>query len=323
MIARAPTTTKAARHDAAAPGAAPVAGSAAPGASAAAAAVLLITVAIVGCAAPPPPTLPEVQAVWRDALPATPEEDLWKGIPRHLAELIPQDLVEPRLLKPSTPRLSVQAATDGTRVAFRLAWDDATRDERPGSARFSDACAIQVPQLTAPDLPDPQMGQPGRPVEITFWRASWQAAVAGREDTIRSLYPGAVVDHYPFEAPPLEPGSDAQQAFANRYAPAAALGARREGPRDRPVEDLLAEGPGTLRPAAQSRSEGSGKRTANGWEVLIVRPLPGGLAPGGRSQIAFGVWDGAHGEVGARKMRSGWVPLSIEAKSAHAGGGAP
>ena len=280
---------------------------------------LALTVIGAGCAAPPQPAAVEVQAVWRDAIPAGPDEAAWKGVPRYMAGLILQDLVEPRLLKPSTPRLGVQAATDGTRVAFRLTWDDATQDERPGSARFSDACAIQVPQQTAPDLPDPQMGQAGRPVEITFWRASWQASVAGREDTIQSLYPGAVVDHYPFEAPSLQPGSEAQQTFATRYAPAQALGVRREGPRTSPVEDLVGEGPGTLRPADKGFSEGTGRRTATGWEVLIVRPLPNGLTPGGRSQIAFGVWDGAQAEVGARKMRSGWVPMSIDARGTKAG----
>jgi DMSO reductase family type II enzyme heme b subunit len=279
---------------------------------------------LAACAAPPPPPSAEVQAVWRDALPPSPEAATWKGAPIHVADLIPQDLVDPRLLKPSTQRVHVQAVHDGTRFAFRLAWDDATRDERPGSAVFSDACAIQVPQQTAPNLPDPQMGQGGRPVEITFWRASWQAAMAGRPDTIQALYPGAVVDHYPFEAPSLEPGSQTQESFAARYAPAAALGARREGPRDRPVEDLIAEGPGTLAPAGRTTSEGQGRRTATGWEVLIVRPLPNGLAPGGRSQVAFGIWDGAQGEVGARKMRSGWVPLSIDARAgAQAGGRAP
>jgi DMSO reductase family type II enzyme heme b subunit len=286
----------------------------------AAAAFLLAGLAMVGCAAPAPPAAPEVQAVWRDALPAAPEAGAWKGIPQYQADMIPQDLVDPRLLKPSTARLGVQAVTDGSKVAFRLTWADATRNELPGSAQFSDACAIQVPQRTAPDLPDPQMGQAGRPVEITFWRASWQASVAGREDTIRSIHPGAVVDHYPFEAPSLQPGSEAQQTFATRYAPAAALGARREGPRERPVEDLVAEGPGTLRPAVGPVSEGSGRRTADGWEVLIVRPLPNGLTPGGRSQIAFGVWDGSQGEVGARKMRSGWVPMSIEARGGRAAG---
>jgi hypothetical protein len=30
------------------------------------------------------------------------------------------------------------------------------------------------------------------------------------------------------------------------------------------------------------------------------------------SQIAFAVWEGAHTEVGARKMRTGWVPLILK-----------
>lgn len=273
------------------------------------------------CAAPPPPPATEVQAVWMDELPDGPEDALWRDIPVYSAAMIPQDLVEPRLLAPSTPLVGVQAAHDGARVAFRLTWNDKTLDETPGPALFSDAVAIQLPQRVQPDLPDPQMGNPGRPVEVTFWRASWQAAVAGRPDTIQSLYPGAIVDHYPFEAPSLPAGSEEQKVFAARYAPAAALGARREGPRDKPVEDLVAEGPGTLRPADRMTSDGAGHRTEAGWEVLIVRTLPEGLAAGARSQIAVAVWDGAQGEVGARKMRSAWVPLFIEPPANS--GGAP
>lgn len=277
--------------------------------------VLFLAIVLTSCAAPPPPPATEVQAVWRASLPGEAASAAWDQVPVYVAEMIPQDLVEPRLLDPSTPRVRVQAVNDGSHVAFRIAWDDATQNERPGPARFSDACAIQIPQRTEPDLPDPQMGNAGRPVEITFWRASWQAALGEEGGSIRSLYPGAVVDHYPFEAPPLAKGSAAQREFAARYAPAEALGARREGPRERPVEDLVAEGPGTLRPAERAASEGSGRRTPTGWDVLIVRPMPNGLAGGGRSQIALGVWDGENGEVGARKMRSAWVPLVIEART--------
>jgi DMSO reductase family type II enzyme heme b subunit len=279
------------------------------------AAAAILAVILPACGAPPPPPATEVQAVWLTTLPSGGEDTAWKEIPLYVAEMLPQDLVDPRLLEASTPRVNVQAAHDGSRMALRLAWDDATQNERPGPARFSDACAIQVPQRTAPDLPDPQMGNPGRPVEISYWRASWQAAAAGGADDIKSLYPGAVVDHYPFEAPSLTPGSVAQQQFAARYAPAEALGARREGPRERPVEDLVAEGPGTLRPAERTISEGAGRRTSSGWDVLIVRPIPNGLAPGGRSQIALGIWEGANGEVGGRKMRSGWIPLFMEARA--------
>jgi hypothetical protein len=163
-------------------------------------------------------------------------------------------------------------------------------------------------------MPAPQMGEQGKPVEITFWRASWQAVVDGRGDTIKDLYPGATVDHYPFQAPSLEKGSTAQREMEARYSPARALGNRMAGPRERAVEDLIAEGPGTLASAPAAGSDGRGKRTADGWSVLISRRLPDGLAPGKRSQVAFAVWEGADQEAGSRKMRTGWIPIVVEAK---------
>ena len=110
----------------------------------------------------------------------------------------------------------------------------------------------------------------------------------------------------------LTEGSVAQHEMELRYAPARRLGTAQEGPRDKPVEDLLAEGPGTITHNPEQRSAGRGSRTDAGWQVVIVRPLPAKLGPGSRSQIAFAVWNGAQEEVGARKMRSAWVPLAVE-----------
>ena len=266
---------------------------------------------IGGCGAPPPPPATEVVALRADRLPDDPADPQWSRAPVFRADLLLQDLVEPRLLEPSTPNVRVRALTDGRQVAFLLEWDDATRDDLPTAATFSDACAIQLPRSAEPDVPDPQMGQPGRAVEITLWRASWQAWTDGRADDIRSIHPNAAIDHYPFDAPALEPGSDAAREMAARYAPARRLGNAMEGPRTRPVQDLIGEGPGTLAPADDQSSSGRGARTEAGWHVLIVRPLPAGLEPGGRSEIAFAIWNGAQNEAGARKMRSPWVPLSI------------
>ena len=155
------------------------------------------------------------------------------------------------------------------------------------------------------------MGEKGRPVEITFWNAAWQATVDGRGDSLRDLYPNAAVDHYPFQAKPLEKDPAAQREMAVRYAPARALGNRMAGPRDKPVQDLVAEGPGTLSPAPSSDSTGRGQRTPTGWSVVIARRLPAGLSPAAGSQIAFAVWQGAQEEVGARKMRTGWINLTM------------
>ena len=274
----------------------------------------LAVLTLAACQKAPPPSTAEVVVVSRPSLPSDPTDAAWNEAPVHVAPLILQDLVEPRLLKPTTTEVRVRAITDGTRIALRLEWIDATKDDLPGAARFSDACAVQFPTKVAAEMPAPQMGEMGKPVEITLWRAYWQAVVDGRGDTIKDLYPNAAVDHYPFQAASLDKGSPAQREMEARYAPARALGNRMSGPRERPVEDLIAEGPGTLTPAQATGSGGRGRRTDTGWSVLITRPMPDGLAPGKRSQVAFAVWEGSDQEAGARKMRTGWIPILVEAK---------
>ena len=252
----------------------------------------------------------EVHALRRAVVATDPADPAWQEAPEHRAALQLQDVVEPRLLTPSTQEVRVRALTDGSKLAVRLDWPAASPTDVPGPAKFSDACAVQTPAKPSPDQPSPQMGEPGRPVEITYWRASWQATVDGRPDDIRALHPGAAPDGYPFEAPGLVPGSPEQVAMAKRFAPARALGNHLAGPRAQPVQDLVGEGPGTIRTAEHGRSEGRGVRTASGWSVVLARPL---AASGGGTPevIAFAVWSGEHGEVGARKMRTGWIPLRV------------
>lgn len=269
---------------------------------------------LIGCGKKAPPLSDaEVKALFAKALPSTLDDPIWESAPLHPAKLLLQDLVEPRLMQTSTALVNVQAATDGQRIAFRLSWNDATADDLPGAARFGDAAAVQLPAVTAPDLPSPQMGEEGKPVEITYWSAVFQAVVDGRKDDIQAIYPQAKVDHYPFEAASLKAGSPEQEAMAKRYAPARSLGNPMAGPRKSPVQDLYAEGPGTLRLADKSISTGVGKRSKEGWSVLLLRPLPQGIQAGGRTQVAFAVWEGSHQEVGARKMRSAWIPLALGA----------
>lgn len=266
------------------------------------------------CRRAPAPT-PEVVALRLAALPEDPGAEAWRNAPEHVAPLLLQDLVEPRLMKASTPDVRVRAITDGARIAFRLEWIDAESDDAPGPGKFLDGCAVQVPQKADIVVPNPQMGQAGRGVHITFWRADWQASVDGRPDSISALYPNAAVDHYPFDAPALGKGSDAQAQMARRYAPADAVGNRRAGPRATPVEDLIAEGPGTITAASATTSRGRGVRTPTGWAVVIVRPMPDGLSTASRTQVAFAVWQGSAQESGARKMRSAWIGLAMRESS--------
>ncbi len=271
----------------------------------------LLSLTVSGCRSAVATTT-EVVAIESSTIPDTPTDAAWDVAPEHQAKLLLQDLVEPRLMQASTAEVRVRAITNGSEIAFRLEWNDPTKTDLPGPARFMDACAVQVPAKLEANVPDPQMGGQGKVVEITYWRADWQAAVDGRPDSLKEIYPNASINGYPFEANSLEKGSAAQQEMATRYAPARALGNRRVGYRTVSVEDLLADGPGTLSPAPPAGSKGKGVKSEKGWSVVITRKLPNGLAPGGRTQVAFAVWEGAHQETGARKMRTGWVPLLMK-----------
>ena len=277
--------------------------------------IVLVAIAVVGagCGKRTPPVSNEVVAVKVAALPASGDDPLWREAPVCTVPLIPQDMVEPRLLRPSTPAVRVQAATDGARLAFHITWVDSTKDDLPGAARFCDACAVQLPAQASADLPAPQMGEAGRPVEMSYWSSAWQARADGRKADIHELYPNATVDHYPFEAASLPPGSAEQTEMSTRFAPARAVGNFMAGDVEHAVQDLIAEGPGTIVPAQKRSSDGRGRYVGTTWDVVITRPLPVERAPSGRTEVAFAVWQGNLQEVGARKMRSVWTPMSLEA----------
>ncbi len=245
------------------------------------------------------------------ALPSTPEDAQWGSGEAFRAPLILQDMVEPRKMVAGATEVTVRALTDGKSIAFRLEWADATEDSVRDAARFTDACAVQLPSNSGPDTPAPQMGEPGRPVEIAFWTATAQAFIDGRPDDLKSLHPNANIDHYPFEAPGLEKTPGKAEEMAKQYAPAKSLGNIVSPSPKKSVQDLMADGPGTMRPAPSQSSTGLGRRTGAGWAVVITRPLPSGLAPGGTSLVAFAVWNGSDGDVGGRKMRTVWIPLTL------------
>lgn len=267
-------------------------------------------IVFTSCSVTQVPT-PEVNVIQVKEISLDPNDPAWTAISLHTSKMILQDLVEPRLMEVSTQEVNVKAMTNGIEIAFRLEWVDETQSDLPGPRHFIDGCAVQLPAKIEANVPAPQMGEVGKTVEISYWRADWQAVVDGRADDIKALYPNATVDHYPSDAKPLENDPQAQAEVAARYAPARALGSRRSGPRTEPVEDLIAEGPGTLSPVPNGFSKGKGVKTAKGWAVVITRPTPAGFSNATPSQVAFAIWEGSRAEVGSRKMRTGWVPLIL------------
>jgi DMSO reductase family type II enzyme heme b subunit len=281
--------------------------------------VVLALGALAGCAREPAVDTRQVSArLVTEELPMEdPASRLWNSVPDHPARLMVQDVTEPRLVEPGVELVRVRALHDGRWVVFRLEWEDAGADLIPESGRSSDAAAIQFPVGAGADVPDAAMGEQGQGVLIWYWKAAWQAdderAAAGDGDRIATLYPHATTDHYPFEANP-----EARGEMERRYAPARAAGnpvAVR--PHAGPVQVLSAEGFGNTTIAGVQQAAGRGVWQNGRWTATIARPLEAGrdlaaLEAGTRTYVAFAIWDGASGHAGARKMRSGWVPLVLE-----------
>lgn len=75
----------------------------------------------------------------------------------------------------ATGHVRVAALHDGVRLAFRLEWEDASRDAvLTDDDRFADAAAVMLP--AAAEAPIYTMGAPGLPVTAWYWRADEQQA---------------------------------------------------------------------------------------------------------------------------------------------------
>jgi len=288
---------------------------------AAAAFVATALAAAVACGGGPVvDTLQVTAARVEGALPLDdPGAAAWSRAPEHPAALMVQDVTEPRLVEPGVGLINVRALHNREWVVFRLEWDDPTRDLIPEVGRSADAVAIQLPVAPGADVPNAAMGDPGKPVEILYWKAVWQddaeRAAAGGGDRLATLYPNATTDHYPYQAAP----EGERDEMARRYAPAAAAGNPiLVRPGQGPVQVILAEGFGSSAAAATQDATGHGTWADGRWRVTIARPLVEGeglarLEPGARTYLALAVWDGARRNTGSLKMRSGWVPFVLEA----------
>jgi hypothetical protein len=270
------------------------------------------------------PAIDATQVVAARVSGALPTEDpfapAWDRAGEHPASLVPQDIVEPKLMGAGVARVDVRARHNGDWLVFRLGWDDATENALAETGVTSDSVAVQLPVQAGPLVPDPAMGEQGKTVHLLYWKALWQddaARAATGQDRLAALYPNATTDHYPFLANPA-----AKDEMTRRYAPAEAAGnpiTRRAT--TSPVQELVAEGYGTTTATTTQRALGRGAWRDGRWLVTIARPLDEGeglarLTPGQKTFLAVAVWDGASRQAGARKMRSAWIPLVLQATTA-------
>jgi DMSO reductase family type II enzyme heme b subunit len=244
------------------------------------------------------------------ALPRDPLDQAWAAVTPLQVPLLPQHMTTPRSTTATIDQILARVLHNGSEVAFQLEWIDDEVDDVEAIQRFRDSVAVQLP--VDPKVPTSvMMGEIGRPVHILHWRASWQSEMANGGRQVRTAFPNAVNE--------VTPETVLGEEAARVFYPALAVGnPMADRNRKSAVEELVAEGFGTLTPHRDQRAEGRGVLTEGGWAVVIVVPMSGGknqakLKSGDSTPLAFAAWDGGAGNRGARKQWSNWVTLELEA----------
>ena len=198
--------------------------------------------------------------------------------------------------------VTARAQHDSDRVYFLLEWSDPEPNASVvGNLDFTDAAALQFP--ISVDATPYTMGGPDLPVNIWQWKAVWQADIESGFETSADRWPDFVVDDYQHPDDPL-------------YRPAEGLGnlnAQRE--RTTPIEDLIAQGFGTLTTAEFQEVEGAGEWRDGTWRVVFARPVGSddpqltGFGAGTTTPVAFAVWDGEAGDRNGQKSIAQFVDV--------------
>lgn len=274
------------------------------------AAVTVVAVAIDN-KKPPVEGAPIVAPYVDGELPTTdPGADAWKSAERALVALAPQQIAQPFLDKAGVTALDARALHNGTEVALLLEWDDDSVDDLDGIRRYHDAVAVQLPTKSGAP-PALTMGAPGSPVHILQWRATWQRDIDSEGHTgVDQIYPAVVHDVMPDD---VLPPKTAQLYWVGREA-GNPLSLHM---RSSPVEEVVAEGFGSVTHLPSQTARGHGVNEDGRWRVVVAVPsaragVGEALAPGTSWPVAFAVWLGSEENRGGRKHIANWQTLVLE-----------
>ncbi len=248
-------------------------------------------------------------------LPTSPLAAIWQQVPATDVAVAPQQMTTPKLAKASISKITAQALTDGKSIAWRVSWADPAPNFNVDVGRFSDAVAIELP-LTK--FAAPMMGhRGGGKVQIIYWRGLWQKDIDEGFQDVQNVHPNYLNNLYwfandkkrPYHVPESFKNPVSQQWFIAHQAgnPMATFS------RSEPAQELIAEGWGTLTNQPESATTAKGVWKDGRWAVIFIRPLKTNdpndyqFARGEKGQIAFAVWQGGDGNVGARKHWSFWT----------------
>ena len=236
-----------------------------------------------------------------------PWDEIWTRVPMEEVPLSAQNIVAP-FGGGTVNGLRVRALHDDARLYLLLEWPDEEVNEGvAGTTDFSDAAAVQFPVIAEAATPY-TMGGPGTPVNIWQWKAVWQRDLAEGFSGTLSEYPDTYVDLYPNEGETLfRPAEEVGNPLAQRLHAS-------------PIENLVAEGFGTLTSSETQDVEGAGVWLQGSWRALFARdlaPETEGLAAfsvDGSTMAAFAVWDGQAGDRDGQKSIAQFVDLSLSSR---------
>lgn len=257
-----------------------------------------------------------------DRIPDGLDDRLWQDADVLNVPMAPQAVVKPRTYETSVKAIKASALYDEERLGFLLEWGDPKRDATIGGvASFRDAVALEFPTDPANGVPFFGMGETNKPVTIYQWKADWEFA---RDHDVDEEFPNMAVDWYPFsgrDAGEIVELTDygkegADKVFHTSWWSGSTLGDPDLQART-PVEKLVAEGFGTIKPVEPDRQDASGKGVWKDgvWKVVISLPRSQEefvFEAGKTIPLAFAAWDGARKERGGEKAVSTWYFLSLE-----------
>ncbi len=244
--------------------------------------------------------------VWAEAMPI--------AIP-----LSAQLISKPRIWEAHVDKVTVRSVNDGNRISYLVEWS-APRESKDllKHEDFRDAAAVQFPVTAEGQRPYFCMGQEDGTVNIWHWKADWEQDLAGFKD-IEDIYPniavdtqkaliGAQIDPYP-----LSPYQDELQPDSEIFLTGKGAGNifSDAGLREGAIENLVADGFGTLTTSNVQDVQGKGVYSSGSYKVIFSREMSAGdglarFVPGKYQPVAFAVWNGAEGDRDGMKSVSSW-----------------
>lgn len=219
----------------------------------------------------------------------------------------------------------VKAVHDGTTIYFQISWKDSTRNARTIAVQeFRDAVALMFPlgavEITPAEHFSPRMGDREKPVNIWHWKADWEADLVakGGLEGVEVQYPNM---HDDFDLNPYCLGEYRELITSVEMLSGgrAANNLLSQPGRGRVVEDLNAEGFGTLTTQDHQDVNGCSKYNDGVWTVIMYRLLITKdhddiqFAPGGKTYFNVAVWNGGEKDRnGQKNISTQWHPITLE-----------